>query len=271
MIATLLGFGILLFSASGFSEDATALPEWELSAGVPLLAHSGETPPTWDFTALISAEARPRYAGAPSYRIQSLPLFDLRYQDIAFISAIEGIGVNILRSPTHRIGIALNYDAGRSPHDAPALTNLADIRAAPEAKIFVDYVMFPIVLRADLRQSIGGAPGLIADAAVYAPIFSSDQLVIFSGLSLTWASRRSMNAHFGVSAREALAAGLAPYETNAGLRSFGFGNDLTWTFTNHWLLNAALSIQTLAPDAYRSPIVQTRGEPAASVALGYTF
>ncbi|MGH2510790.1 MAG: MipA/OmpV family protein, partial [Ktedonobacteraceae bacterium] len=194
---------------------------------------------------------------------------DLRYRDIAFVSAIEGIGVNIFRSKTYRIGVALTYDGGRSASDDPHLKGIGRIRPAPVAKVFVDYVIFPVVLRADLRHAIDGAPGLLADAAIYAPLFASDHLIIFSGLSFTWASHASMNAYYGITPAETLASGLHTYNTSAGLRSYGIGSDLTWSFSQHWLINASVSIQSLSGQAYRSPLVQTRIEPAVSLALGY--
>ena len=267
----LIGLCASIFTCPVFSEDAVALPEWILSAGVPLLAHSGEKRPTWDITALMAVQVMPRYPGAQSARVQVLPLLDIRYKDFAFLSAIEGLGINLSQSASHRLGIALTYDPGRSSHDAPVLKNLGSIRPAAEGKFFADYVIFPVVLRTDVRHSIGGYPGVIADGAVYVPVFVSDHWVIFSGASFTWASRSFINAYFGISPAQANASGLPVYETGAGLRSAGLGSDMTWTINGHWLLNAALSAQRFSNRVYQSPLVQTRIETAASVALGYSF
>ena len=267
----LAGLCVGAFSSPAFSEDSAALPEWILSAGVPLLAHSGESRPTWDITALMAAQASPRYPGGHSVQTKAFPLIDIRYKDLAFISAIEGLGVNIWQSPSYRLGVALTYDPGRSEHDAPILKNLGSIKPAAEAKIFADYVIFPVVLRADVRRAIDGYPGFIADGSAYVPLFVSDHLVVFSGASLTWASRSFMNAYFGISPTQAIASGLPAYQTTGGLRSAGLGSDITWTLSPHWLLNAAFGAQRFSNRAYHSPLAQTRFETAASIAFGYSF
>jgi len=253
------------------ADDSAALPEWMLSAGIPLLAHGDDPIPTWSVTALVSTEMLPRYSGSSSLQLRAYPLIDIRYKDVAFASAVEGIGVNLLHSHNVRAGFAFNYDSGRSPSDAPQLRGTDRLRPAPDAKAFVDYVLFPVVLRADIRHTLGGTPGWIADTASYVPVFYSDQLVIFCGVSLTWADRRSMNAHYGIDAAASAASGLPVYQASAGLRSGSIGTDLTWTLNEHWLLNVTASAQRLGAQASHSPLVTNRIEPASTLTLGYTF
>jgi hypothetical protein len=64
----------LLFASPAIADDSAALPEWMLSAGVPLLAQSGEPIPKWSVTALVSAEMLPRYSGASSLQVRGYPL-----------------------------------------------------------------------------------------------------------------------------------------------------------------------------------------------------
>lgn len=262
---------VLSWMPTAWADDSAALPEWMLSAGIPLLAHDNEPIPTWSVTALASAEMLPRYSGSSSLQVRAYPLIDIRYKDVAFASAIEGIGVNLLHSPEVRAGFAFNYDSGRSPSDAPRLQGTENLRGAPDVKAFVDYVLFPVVLRADIRHTLGGAPGWVADTASYVPVFYSDQLVIFCGLSLTWADHNWMNAYYGINAAASAASGLPIYEARAGLRSGSIGTDLAWTLNKHWLLNVTASAQRLGSQPSGSPLVSNRIEPASSFSLGYTF
>lgn len=265
VITTLLCPGVL------HAEDALALPEWVLSAGIPLLYHDGEPIPTWSVTVLAAMETTPRYAGDDALRTRAYPLLDVRYKDLAFASAIEGLGVNLLHSRTGRAGVAINFDPGRSPGDAPRLRGTRRLPPSPDARAFVDAVIFPVVLRADLRHSLAGAPGWVMDAASYVPVLATDQLTAFVGLSVTVADHTWMNAQYGLTPSQAAVAGLPAYEAPAGLRSAALAADLAWTPRDPWLLNLTVSAQRLGAAASDSPLTVTRIEPALSLSLGYTF
>ncbi|TXH05986.1 MAG: MipA/OmpV family protein [Nevskiaceae bacterium] len=265
VIATLLRPGVL------HAEDALALPEWVLSAGIPLLYHDGEPAPAWSVTALAAMETLPRYAGDDVLRTRAFPLLDVRYKDLAFASAIEGLGVNLLHGRTCRAGVTLNFDPGRSPADAPRLRGTRRLPPSPDARAFVDYVIFPAVFRAELRHTLAGAPGWVMDAAAYAPVLATEQLTAFVGLSATVADHTWMNARFGLTPSQAAAAGLPAYEAPAGLRSAALAADLAWTPRGPWLLNLTVSAQRLGAAAGDSPLTVTRIEPALSLSLGYTF
>ena len=85
------------------------------------------------------------------------------------------------------------YDLGRSEQkDLNSLRGLGDIGAAPVAKVFGTWVLskkFPLILRTDVRQFIGGAEGAIGDAGVYMPLpGSSEKFVMFAGPSISIAT-----------------------------------------------------------------------------------
>ena len=261
----------ICLSTSAVADDSAAMPEWILSAGIPLLAYGDDAIPEWSVTALASAEVLPRYSGSSSLQARIYPLLDVRYKNLAFASAIEGVGVNLLHSDNVRAGLAFNYDFGRSPNDAPKLHGTDSLHPAPDAKMFVDYVLLPVVLRGDLRHTLGGAPGWVADMSSYVPVLASDHLVIFCGGSLTWADHAWMNGQYGISSTVSARSRLPAYEAAAGLRSVSIGSDVTWTVNEHWLLNFTASIQRLGSHASNSPLVDNRLEPASAISLGYVF
>lgn len=263
--------GSMFLSIPALGQDTFALPEWVLSAGVPLLAQSETAPSGWEATILLANEITPRYAGSKEYRFEATPLFDIRYKDIFFISAIEGLGINLSQSKTHRLGIALSYDLGRSEDAAPILHGVGGINASPEIKVFADYVVFPIVFRMDVRQALGGYRGLVTDIASYLPLYASDNIVAFIGPSITWCNRATLESYFGISPAQSAASGLPRYEPSAGLRSAGLGTDVTWTIHDHWILNATGGIQRFTDRTYQSPLVQTRIESVLSISGGYAF
>lgn len=94
-------------------------------------------------------------------------MINIRYRDIAFASVGEGLGVNPLRGDNYRAGVSIGYDLGRRVADYYShLHGLGDIAPAPVIKLIESYAIskkFPLVLRAAVRQLVGGADGVVGD------------------------------------------------------------------------------------------------------------
>lgn len=71
---------------------------------------------------------------------------------------------------------------------------------APAAKAFVSYAIskkVPLVVRADVRQILGGADGMVADLDAYLPPpGGSRRLIMLAGPSYTYADHRYMQKEF---------------------------------------------------------------------------
>lgn len=253
------------------ADDSAALPEWILSAGVPLLPQLEEKIPNWSATVLLSESFTPRYAGSNALRAETFPLFDIRYKDLLFISAIEGLGINLSQSRYHRIGAAVNYDFGRSDKDAPILKGTNAIHPSTEVKVFADYVIFPVVLRTDVRRTVNGYSGYVIDGAAYLPLTASDRFVMFAGVSATWGAGAYMRDYFSITPAQSITSGLPTYRAAGGLRSVGLGINATWNMTQHWLIDAAISAQRFGSHASQSPLTQTPIETSSTISVGYTF
>ena len=249
------------------------MEEWQYSGGVILARLFEPDLPEWRVVLGAAAESQPVYAGASAYKVQGGPVINIQYRDIAFFSTGDGLGVNFLRGDHYRVGVAIAYDLGRRERDDYAnLKGMGDISAAPVAKVFGSYVLskkFPLILRLDAKQIIGGANGAIADAGLYMPLpGSSKRFVMFAGPSIELATHKYLQSEFGVTPAQSLATGHPVFDPHAGMVSVGVGFSATWFFTEHWLLNtdAALNKFKGSPDV--SPITQasTQREIALSVA-----
>src|SRR5436853_4303785 len=78
------------------SQTPSPLQEWQYSAGIPLVRMFEPNLPDWRVQVGLAAEPRPAYEGARNYRTLAGPVVDVRYRDIFFASAGEGIGVNLV-------------------------------------------------------------------------------------------------------------------------------------------------------------------------------
>jgi outer membrane scaffolding protein for murein synthesis (MipA/OmpV family) len=262
-----------LVAANGDARAQTPSPmaEWQYSAGVPLRAMFEDDIPDWQFEIGAASNFQPLYPGAGKYRVEPGPDFDIRYKNLAFLSAGEGLGVNLLQDKTYRVGVSLGVDVGRSADSATRLRGTGDIGYAPVPKLFAEYVIFPVVLRADIRRALGGVDGWAGDLSAYMPVYGTKKFFVFVGPTVSFVDDTYNRHEFGISATQHLRSGLPRYDATGGLQSAGIGSNLTWIISDHWLLNGGLSAQRFLDAAAHSPLVQARFQYDANFTVGYTF
>jgi len=232
--------------------------------------------PRWQVDAGLAVEPRPLWEGSERYRSLVGPVLDIRYKDLAFLSAGEGLGVNFIRGANFRAGIAIGYDLGRlARDDLDHLKGLGDVGTSATVKLFGSYVIsksLPLVFRGDIRQFTGGAGGLEGDVEIYTPLpGSSEHLVMFAGPSLTFADRAHLQTLFGVDPNQALASGYENYSAHAGLESAGFGFTAASMINEHWLIIGNLAANRLLGSAADSPITETRLQAVGVLAFAYRW
>ena len=201
--ACLVALAGLLAAGLARAQTPSPLNEWQYSAGVVLKERFDPDPPKWEKLIGFGGEMLPRFEGASNYYFEPGPTIDIRYRNIAFFSTGEGLGVNLLHSKDYRVGTALVYDMGRSEGTYYRLRGRNDLSAAPALKVFGEYVLFPVIVRADVRYNVGGVGGWIGDAGMYLPIAGNDHFFVFAGGSVTLADQNYMSHAFGVDEVEA--------------------------------------------------------------------
>jgi hypothetical protein len=149
------------------AQTPSPLQEWQYSGGVALEKLFEPNLPDWRVVLGAGVEDKPLYDGATLTRTSAGPVINIRYKDLWFASVGEGLGVNLLHGDHYRGGLAITYDLGRlESNDVSHLYGLGNINRAPAVKAFMSYAIsksFPMVLRADVRQMVGGADGMVAD------------------------------------------------------------------------------------------------------------
>jgi outer membrane scaffolding protein for murein synthesis (MipA/OmpV family) len=260
-----------------FAQTPSPLQEWQYSGGIILARLFQPDLPTFRTILGAAADLAPIYDGARDYRVKGGPVFNFRYKDVAFLSTGEGLGYNFLRGDHYQFGVAMAYDLGRKQRDD--LTNLrgmGDIGAAPVAKVFGSYVLskkFPLILRVDARQFIGGAQGAVGDAGVYMPLpGSSKTFVMFAGPSITMATHHYLQTMYGVSPAQSLASGHPEYEIpHAGTAAVGVGFSATKFVTAHWLLNIDGAVSQIRGTPVQSPIIESRTQKTLALSIDYQW
>jgi outer membrane scaffolding protein for murein synthesis (MipA/OmpV family) len=258
------------------AQTPSPMQEWQYSGGIILSRLFEPNLPDWRVILGAAAESQPVYTGAHAYKVQGGPVINIQYKDIAFLSTGDGLGINFLHGDHYRVGAAIAYDLGRKERDDYGnLRGMGDISAAPAAKLFATYVLskkFPLILRVDARQILGGADGTVGDVGIYMPLpGSSKKFVMFAGPSVTLATHRYLQSEFGVTPAQSLASGHPVFDTHAGMQSAGVGFSATGFLTAHWLLNIDAALTKLKGSPDISPITQTSTQRELALSINYQW
>jgi outer membrane scaffolding protein for murein synthesis (MipA/OmpV family) len=261
---------------TAWSQTPSPLQEWQYSGGLILARLFQPDLPEWRRIVGAAAEVQPVYDGSRAYRLQGGPVVNIQYRDIAFVSTGEGIGYNFLRGDHYRVGAAISYDLGRRvKDDITNLHGMGDLSPAPAAKLFASLVLsrkFPLILRTDVRQLVGGANGTVGDVGVYMPLpGSSKKFVMFAGPSITLATHRYLQSEFGVTPAQSLASGHPAFDPHAGTAAVGVGFSATQFLTDHWLLNLDSALSRLKGSANVSPIPERRTQRVLVLSASYLW
>jgi len=258
------------------AQTPSPLQEWQYSGGVILARLFEPDLPDWRVIGGAAADVDPVYSGARADKLQGGPVINIHYKDIAFLTTGEGLGVNFLRGDHYQVGAAITYDLGRRERDDYTnLRGMGDISAAPAAKVFASYVLakkFPLILRVDARQIVGGADGAVGDVGVYMPLpGSSKKFVMFAGPSITFADHRYLQREFGVTPAQSLASGHPEFDPHAAAEAVGVGFSATRFVTAHWLLNLDAAISKLKGSPDVSPITERSTQRVLAVSVDYQW
>lgn len=277
--AVSLAAGLLLLGhpSQSIAQTPSPLQEWQYVNAVPLAGMFQISVPNVQAVLGAGGEYRPLFDGAKDYRFIGGPIFDLRYRDIAFFSTGEGLGINLIRGANLTAGIALTYDLGRKASgDERDLSGFPNIKRAPVIKLFADYVVskqFPLVIRLDLRQSVGRGPdGVVGDLSTYFPLpGSSSRLIMLAGPSVTWASQKYLDLRFGVTPSESVASSHPAFRPIAGVTASGLGYSVTYFITPHWLVQLDTAYRWLLRDAEDSPITERSTSLVGAFSVSYKW
>jgi MipA family protein len=239
---------------------------------LPARAHAQATrPPDWSVTVGGGAIVGPRFRYLGSEETQALPFpyIDARWRDRVFVSAVEGVGVNLIATDVLHAGAALYPDLGRKESDGALLRGMGDVGSTAEARAFVRYSGLPVTLDAKIHRRLGAGQGGLAELGTSYGWLVSSRLGLLVGASLTWMDDAYAKTFFGVSSVQAARSGLSVYQAGAGLRdvaaTLGYQVDLG----GPWGLLGRVRVSRLVSDAAASPVVAQKTQPSFGGFLTY--
>jgi MipA family protein len=254
----------LVASSPALAGEWYDLERWT-SAGTAVASRS-EGP--WRVNVGAGAAAAPVYLGADEYDAKPLPLLDLDYRGLVFLSSQRGLGYNFFRKRSFRAGPRLTLDWGRDSADSDKLRGLPDVEVGVEAGLFAEAYFRSWRFQGDLRQEIAdGHGGFLASADVAYGARVSDALSLFVGSGLTYMGEEYAAAYFGAPAGSPLGA----FQAGSGLRDVTPYVQLVYHFTPNFYAAVDGRYYLLLGDAADSPIVESEAQAVGSFLLGYRF
>ncbi len=244
------------------------------AAGAVTAAPERPIAPDWSVTFGAGAIAMPSYPGAASSRVLPVPLIDIRYRNLFFLSPFDGLGVNAIATQRLQVGIAVLPDFGRSASAADRLRNWGDVGAGANVKAFARYALGLWALTADVRRQLGAGNGTLVDAGVTRMLPIGRHLILLPTATLTWADSRYSRAYFGIDQNQstvALAQGwsLPAYSAGAGFRDAALSLVAIVPVGERWSLQSLLRAEMLLGDAASSPLTEQRIQPTFGAFVAY--
>jgi outer membrane protein len=241
----------------------------------------------WGVSAGAGFIVAPSYLGDNDYQLMAVPNIRVTYQDKFFASVQDGLGYNVIKNQSWRAGPIVRYDFGRDEdgdsafsiggNDTDDLRGLGDVDGTAELGGFIEYTFRLFSAKLELRQGVGGHEGLVGDASLSykGRIHMIQKPVMYSlGPDIKFADSNYHEAYFGVDAGQASRSGLAQYDADAGVLSYGFGGSMIVPMNRNLSTIFFASYSRLGDEAGDSSLVEQRGsrdQGTAGLFVNYSF
>ncbi len=220
-------------------------------------------------TIMLGAKNRPAYFGATDrvYR----PTGDLRIDYLRLPGGLEfGSTRSVGFSEGFGIVGAARHISPRTSADYPELHGLDNVDRAIELGIGAGYEQESWRAFGDVRYAVLGYnswTGTLGADAISRP---NESLILNMGPRMQFGDQRFMSTYFGVSDRESVASGMAPYDPTGGIASVGIVLNAEYAFTPRWGVQATATYDRLIGEAADSPITERGSADQFGIMFGIT-
>jgi outer membrane protein len=106
---------------------------------------------------------------------------------------------------------------------------------------------------------LSGHKGALADLDLSLAVYRAEGVNVGARLGTTWATKKYMNAFFGVTIEQGRTSGLNLFTADSGFKDVSLSLGGEFDITQRWSLVANLGAQRLIGDASKSSLVKQRG------------
>jgi outer membrane protein len=246
------------------------------------------TPSNWQIRVGAGAVYAPAFVGSDHYQLRAGPDLEVRYKDRFYFSVIDGVGVDVIKTDSLRVGPLVKFQQKRRESGkntfvvaggrSDELRGLGSVSATAEAGGYVQYDVGGLSARAEVRKGIGGHDGIVADVSarfavpIPVPAINARPVIVAVGPRATIVDDKYNASYFGIDANQSARSGLRTFNAKGGLLSYGVGSAVIIPLSDH-LSGAILSgYDRISGDAAKSPLVRDRGSRnQATLGLGLSY
>ncbi len=212
------------------------------------------------------------FVGSGEFEAVALPLFDVEWRGAYFLSTQRGLGLNIIRKRTLKMGPRLTLDRGRDAGDDTFLTGMRDIDPTIEGGVFLVGFNGNWRIKADLRRgfSSGGHEGVVGSLDLAYAGRIDERLSVVLGANLHWTNAAYATRFFGVTTAEATATRPA-FDGSAGFQDFGGYLTVVFNFSERIFVSAQARAANLIGSASDSPLSESDQQFFTGTLLGFRF
>lgn len=222
----------------------------------------------------------PRYEGSERYKIKAAPLISLRYKDLVTVDnnsvRVNMFGLNSSVNGTRfKVGPEFRIAHGRKEKKDPDLAGLGNTGTSVELGVFGSYRLGPTRTRLRLFHDVAnGHNGTRVIGDIRYVMLESEDIVVTSSVSSTWADNNYMDTFFSVNTAQSLASGLPVFNAGSGIKDAGIGIVANYKISTRWAVLFNTNYKRLLGDAADNPLVSLRGSAnqfSGAVFVIYSF
>jgi len=212
--------------------------------------------------------AFPDYFGSDDRDVGAAPFARIGLGGDRYVRIIVNeIKVNLIDHPNWRLGLDGLYRFGRKNVDDNVVNKVHSVDNSIDLGMFAGYQWVdPQEVRKQLGVQLwsladvtGTHDGWTAGINVYGMYPLAEMFSIAAGLATTYGSGNYMKTYFGVTRKDSIASGLAPFSPDGGVRDARGWTALMMHLSSHWHVGAGLMYSRLIGEAEDSPIISKRG------------
>lgn len=241
----------------------------------------------WNYSVGVGMATTPSYLGDDEYQLLLFPNFRVTYSDKFFASLLEGIGYNVIKTNTWRMGPIVKTHIGRfedgtvpssiSGNKTEDLLGLGDVGFTLETGGFIEYTKGFISTKLEIRQGIGGHQGMIGE--LKSEIKSSFRIrkksIYYAlGPEIRITDSRFNNAFFGINQDQSSTSDFEVYDAKFGLLSYGLSGSFLIPINKKLSTIGFLRYSRLGDVASDSQLVSQNGsvhQTTVGLMLNYSF
>jgi len=229
--------------------------------------------PELEITLGAAYTADPRFYGV-LIRPRWQPALEAEYSRASYFASTEhGIGYRIADRQDLKIGLAINYQSGRTEGNDPRYKGLGSVPGAAEAYAYVEWLPWgpALTLYGDFGRALAHTRGSLYTAGARLGVPLQSGLNGFVDVSTAGGNERYVQTFYGVTPAQSLQSGYSPYIVHAGPYDGSVVLGISREIQPKWTVIAGAGAMRYIGSVAASPLIAHRSYPLGLIVANHNF